>query len=563
MATAPPKTSCLVSAYAEAVASGNVVAGALVRKACQRHLDDLKTGPARGLRWDQAAADRANEFFGYLRQSKGRWANEPLALLPWQAFIIGSIFGWKRANGTRRFRSAYTEVARKQGKSTLAAGVALYLLDFDGEPGAEVYAAATKRDQAKIVWSEAASMVRRTTALNRRVKIVDSRANMHILDTSSKFEALGKDSDSLDGLNVHGAIIDELHAHPTRYIVDVLETAAGARTQPMFFYITTAGIASKETIYQETHQRARRVVEGIIEDDSLFAYIASLDPEDDWADPAVYPKANPSLGITILLDELVAERDKALDTPGRQNAFRRLRLNQQTEQVSRWLDMALWDTPEAAAPIDSAALEGRPCWGGLDLSTTTDLTALVLVFRDEDGGYILLPHFWVPEENLRRRAQRDRVPYDLWANQGHLAATPGNVVDYQAIVAKVRELSSRYRVQEIAFDPWNATGVVTQLQEEGANMVEVRQGYASLTAPAKEFEKAVTSKRLRHGGHPVLRWNAANVSVEQDPAGNLKPSKAKSTERIDGVVAAIMAVGRAMVGDDGHSIYESRGLATL
>jgi len=258
-------------------------------------------------------------------QSKGQWAGEPLLLQDWQAFVVGSIFGWKEiATGLRRFRKAYTEVARKNGKTTLASGVGLYLLDFDGEAGAEIYCTATKRDQARLCWSEAMRMVQYTPALKKRIKVVESRANLHVLQTNSKFEALGADNDSMDGLNPHAYIIDELHAHKTRGIVDALETAAGARRQPLAFYITTAGVA-KESVYSETHDYARRVVEGIIDDDQWFSFIAALDEDDDWTDPAVYIKANPSLGVTVQLEELMAERDRAMDSPGRQNSFRRLR----------------------------------------------------------------------------------------------------------------------------------------------------------------------------------------------------------------------------------------------
>lgn len=543
--------------------AGRVVTGKLVRLACERHLRDLETGESRGLYYDEEDANRAIEFFGYLRQNKARWADQPFDLMPWQAFIVGSIFGWKRADGTRRFRTAFVSVARKNGKSYLAGGIGLYLLDFDGEPGAEIYSAATKRDQSKIVWEAAAGMARRTPFLRSRIKIIDSRANMHVAETGSKFEALSAEADSLDGLNVHGAILDELHAHPTRKMVDVLETAVGARTQPLFFYITTAGVAG-ESIYTETYQRARRVVEGITEDDSTFVYIAEIDDEDDWRNPAVYIKSNPSLGVIVQLEELIAERDKAIDTPGRQNAFIRLRGgNKQTEQVNRWLDMATWD--EGAVPVDPEALKGRRCFAGVDLSSTMDLSALVLVFPPDvdEERWQVLPFFWLPADNVRRRVERDRVPYDVWANKGYIDLTPGNIIDYAYIRQRFSELAEEYEIIEVAVDPWNATQFAVALQEEGATVVYVRQGYASLTAPTKELEKLVVGRKLAHGGHPVLRWNASNVAVAQDPAGNIKPDKAKSTERIDGIAALVTALSRALVCLDAPSAYEEEDLLIL
>jgi len=542
-------TKSPVATYAESVLSGDVLTGKLVKLACQRHLDDLEHGEERGLCFDEKAAEGAIGFFRLLKQSKGRWANAPLELLPWQAFIVGSMFGWKRADGLRRFRRAYVEVARKNGKSTLAAGVGLLLAFFDGESGAEVYSAATKRDQAKIVWSEAHQMVLRTSGLKQRIKDIPSRANLHMLATASKFEALGADNDTLDGLNVHGAIVDELHAHKTRDVVDILETATGAREQPLFFYITTAGV-SRESIYMETHEYARRVVEGY-PDDEWFAYIAKLDEGDDWKDASVYGKANPSLGVTLDPAELTQERDRAIEIPGRQNPFRRLRLNEQTEQVDRWLDIGVWD--EGGAPVDLEALKGKPCWGGLDLASTTDLASLVLDFPQEDGTHVWLNWNWVPEDNIQKRAERDRVSYPLWVQGGFIRATEGNVVDYDQIRLDIGELNTLYNIREIAIDRWNSTQLQTQLMGDGFTVVPFGQGFASMTAPTKELEALVLGRKLRHGGNPVMRWAASNVSVRQDPAGNLKPDKEKSTEKIDPIVAGIMALGRAIVSEGGPS----------
>lgn len=530
------------TAYAESVVAGEIVTGRLVRLACERHLTDLQLGHLRGLRFDEEAAERSIRFFGFLRQSKGEWAGQPLELQPWQAFIAGSVFGWKQRDGTRRFRSAYNEIARKNGKSTLSAGIGLKLAFFDDEPGAEVYAAATKRDQAMIVWSEAKRMVEKTPELRGMIRAFVG--NLHREETASKFEPLGADADTLDGLNIHGGIVDEVHAHKTRAVLDVLETATGSRLQPLIFYITTAGY-DRTSVCWELHEYSTKVLEGLVEDDSFFAYVAALDEGDDWTDETVWVKANPNLGVSAKLDKLRQECKRAQEVPGRQNAFKRLHLNVWTEQADRWIDMTRWDEGDLA--VDPGELAGATCFCGLDLSTTTDITAFVAVFPDDSDGFDVLAHFWVPEEGIRARARRDRVPYDLWESQGSITATEGNVVDYDAIREHIREFAERYRVVEIAYDRWNSTQLVTQLLKDGAPMVPVGQGFASMAGPMRDLEGLIVSRRLYHGGNPVLRWMAANVAVEQDPAGNLKPSKAKSTEKIDGIVAMVMAVGRAML----------------
>jgi phage terminase large subunit-like protein len=543
-----------VATYAGAVVAGEILAGNLVKQACARHLLDLEEGESRGLRWNAREAERAIAFFGYLRQSKGKWANQPLSLQAWQQFCIGSTFGWQKWSEAhqrwiRRFKYSLVEIARKNGKTTIGAGVGLYLLDFDGEAGAEVYAAATKRDQARICWGEAASMVRKTPELARRVKEVPSRSNLHVIETASKFEALGADSDTTDGLNPHGAIIDELHAHKDRKLVDVLETGVGAREQPLFFYITTAGVAG-ESIYQEIHDYASRVAEGAVQDDAWFVYIATLDKDDDWTEPRNYIKGNPGLGVTVQLDELIAERDRAVEVPGRQNAFKRLRLNVQTEQVDRWLDIATWDAAKAPRSLDE--FRGRDCYAGLDLATTTDVAALQLLFPEPDGSFYSMPMFFVPRENIQRRSERDRVPYPQWEREGWLVATAGAVTDYDVIRERILELADDYglNIKELAYDRWNASQLIVQLAGDGLTTTPVGQGYATMSAPTKELEKLLLEGKLKHDGNALMRWMVANVAVEQDPAGNLKPSKKASTERIDGVVALIMALSRAMLSED-------------
>ena len=529
------------------MAEGNVLTNRLVRLACQRHLEDLSSAAARGLRFDVAKGRHAIDFFGFLRHSKGEWAGQTFALAPWQAFVVGCLFGWQRSDGLRRFRTAYCAVPRKNGKSTLSAGLGLYLLVADGEHGAEIYSAATSRDQARIVFDEAKRMVGSSPALKRRVGILIN--NLHVAASASRFMPLSSDSSTMDGLNVHGAIIDELHAHMSRHVVDVLETATGARRQPLLFEITTAGY-DRHSICFEHDDYSIKVLDGTVPDDSWFAFIAAAEEGDDWTDPEVWRKANPNFGLSVKEDDLARKAEKAIALPGAQNAFRRMHLNEWTEQAERWIDLAAWDA--CSGPVALELLRGRRCFGGLDLSTTTDVTALAWVFppEDEEGLWYVLSRYFVPEDNLRKRAERDRVPYDLWTRQGFIEATSGNVVDYGAIEQRILADSALFQVKEIAYDPWNATHIALRLQDEGAKLVEFRQGFRSMAAPTRELEKLIVSRKLAHGGNPVTRWMAANLAVAQDPAGNLKPAKDKSTERIDGIVAIIMAIGRAMVAQE-------------
>ena len=396
-----------VTAYARAVAEGQILTNRLVRLACERHLDDLSSATARGLRFDTAAARHAIDFFGFLRHSKGEWAGQTFALAPWQAFVVGCLFGWQRSDGLRRFRTAYCAVPRKNGKSTLSAGIGLYLLVADGEQGAEIYSAATTRDQARIVFDEAKRMVGSSPALKRRVGILIN--NLHVAATASRFMPLSSDSSTMDGLNVHGAIIDELHAHRTRHVVDVLETATGARRQPLLFEITTAGY-DRHSICYEHQDYSIKVLEGTVPDDSWFAFIAAADEGDDWTDPEVWRKANPNFGLSVKEDDLARKAEKAIALPGAQNAFRRMHLNEWTEQAERWIDLAAWDACDG--PVALELLRGRPCFGGLDLSTTTDVTALAWVFPPDGRRWPLagaLPLLRARGEPAEARRARPRA----------------------------------------------------------------------------------------------------------------------------------------------------------
>ncbi len=540
--------------------------GKLEALAIERQTRDLERWPARSLEecepdgywWDEEAADRVVEFIErFCVHHKGEWAGQPFRLEPWQREIVRTVFGWRRPDGSRRFRTAYIEIPRKNGKTELAAAVALYLLVADGEEGAEIYSAATKKDQARIVHDAAVQMVRRSPELRRFVEVY--RNNLSVPALNAKFEPLSSDSDTLDGLNPHAAILDELHAHKDRHVRDVLLTGMGARRQPLEWIITTAGVYDPTSIGWEQHEYARSVLEGIFADENYYAFIAAADEGDDWENPETWAKANPNLGVSVRHEYLEELADRARRSPSFLNTFLRYHLNVWTQQLERWITPEAWAQGDVA--IDEGELVGRRCWVGLDLASTSDITAAVLAFPDADGGYDLLARMWVPRDTVPERTRRDRVPYDAWVRDGWLFATPGNVTDYSFIRADLNRLADRYEVVEVVLDPWNATHLAQQLADDGFTVVEFRQGYASMSPAAKEFERLVMAGRIRHGGHPVLRWMVNNVAIVQDPAGNIKPDKARSREKIDGIVAAIMAIGRAMVrGDDDRSVYEDRGV---
>lgn len=532
--------------------------------AIKRLSRDLETGNERGLVWDEPAAQRAVAFFGLCKHWKGKFAGRVFKLGQWQEhLIVAPLFGWKREDGTRRFREAYVEIPRKNGKTTLAAGIALKCMVADGENGAEVYSAATKKDQARIVFKDASRMVRSSPLLKSRIKTY--QGSLACDQLGSVFSPLSSDINSLDGLNVHCGVVDELHAHKSRELWDVVKTGTGARTQPIMLAITTAG-TDINTVCFENREYARQVLEGIFDDDSFLCYISTIDKGDDWQDPVSWAKANPNLGVSLNPDYIAEECVKAQNTKSYQNTFRRYMLNEWVQQSERWLDMGAWDGN--ADIYDETALAGLPCWGGLDLSTTTDLTAWVMVFAMPDGRYAVLPRFWIPADNMAERERRDRVPYTVWMREGLVEATPGNVVDYDRVSAQMIEDICRFKPREIAFDPYNAAHLCQQIGERrGVTMVEHRQGYLSMSGPSKEFERLVLQGRILHGGNPILRWNADCVSIQSDPAGNIKPVKPQrhaTGKRIDGIIATIMAVGRAVANGGGkRSIYEERGIRSL
>lgn len=512
--------------------------------------------------YDKDAADFAVMFIESLCHTKGTWAGKKFELIDWQERIIRDLFGVLKPNGYRQFNTAYVEIPKKQGKSELAAAVALLLCCGDGEERAEVYGCAADRQQATIVFDVAADMVRMCPALNKRVKILASQKRIIYEPTNSFYQVLSAEAYSKHGFNIHGVVFDELHTQPNRKLFDVMTKGSGdARMQPLYFLITTAGTDTNSICY-ETHQKAKDILDGRKIDPTFYPVIYGADESDDWTDPAVWRKANPSLDITVGIDKVEAACNSAKQNPGEENSFRQLRLNQWVKQAVRWMPMEKWDA--CAFPIDEDELEGRVCYGGLDLSSTTDITAFVLVFPplDEEDKYIVLPYFWVPEDTLDLRVRRDHVPYEVWEKQGRLETTEGNVIHYGYIEKFIQRLGEKFNIREIAFDRWGAVQMVQNLEAMGFTVVPFGQGFKDMSPPTKELMKLVLEKRIAHGGHPVLRWMMDNIYIRTDPAGNIKADKEKSTEKIDGAVATIMALDRAIRcgNDTGESVYDTRGL---
>jgi phage terminase large subunit-like protein len=515
--------------------------------------------PTSGPAFSNERADRALRFIRNLTHTKDKWAGAPFDPRPWQQTIIRELFGRMRSDdpSRRAYRTCYIEIPRKNGKSEIAAAFALYGLVGDGVQGAEVYSAAADRDQAALVFNVAAQMVRNDQRLESRLKIIDSQKRIVDLKTGSFYRAISAEAYSKHGFNASMVIYDELHVAPNRDLWDVLTTSMGARSEPLVIAITTAGY-DRHSICWEQHDYARKILDGTVNDPTFYPVIYAAPDDADWTDEAVWKACNPALQDFRDIDEMRALAHKAREIPALQNTFRNLYLNQWTEQAQRWIDMEAWNA--CAGQIDwkhlREAMKGRRCVAGLDLSSRTDLTALVLVFEDEDNIVTLVPFFWVPEDGILRRARVDRVPYDQWVRDELITPTPGNVVDQGFIREDINRIAGEYKLAELAFDPWNATKLSTELAGDGIELVELRQGFRSLSEPTKHLGALVTGRQLRHGGHPVLRWMASNMVVRQDPIGNLAPDKSKVTERIDGIVATIFGIAAALKHPDNEPDYQ-------
>lgn len=514
--------------------------------------------------YDKKKADRAVTFIENLCHTKGKWAGTPFWLLPWQEQLIRDIFGIVKPDGNRQFRTAFVEICKKVGKSELAAAVALYLLYADNEPSAEVYGAAADRQQASIVFDVAKQMVEMAPALMKRSKLMGATKRIVNYSNAGYYQVLSAEVGGKHGFSVSGLVFDEIHTQPNRQLYDVLtKGSSDARQNPLHFIITTAG-NDRHSIAYELHTKAVDILEGRRVDPTFYPVVYGLKDDEDWEDEANWYKVNPSLGYTVDIERLRDAYREAKQNPADEITFKWLRCNMWVSSTVAWIPDAIY--MRGNEPIDMDALAGRDCYAGLDLSSTGDITALVLIFppRDEEEKYVLLPYFWIPEETIPRRVKANSVPYDIWEKQGYIMSTEGNVIHYDFIEKFIMDLSEKYHILEIAVDRWNATQMIQNLEGEGFTIVPFGQGFSSMSAPTKEFYRLLMEGRIIHGGNPVLRWMAGNVVIDTDPAGNIKVTKAKSKEKIDGIVAAIMALDRCIrqEGQSG-SVYDERGLLVI
>jgi phage terminase large subunit-like protein len=618
----------IVNVWARAAVNGDVVVNRYVRLACARHLLDLEEGPKRGLRWDAVKAGRAIRFFGYLRLAEGDFEGKPFDLEPWQAFIVGSCFGWYThdADGVwvRRFRNAYVEAAKGSGKSPMAAGIGLYGMVADDEAAAEVYSAAASRDQAMILWTDAKRMVEKSPALRSRIEI--GARSLSMQSRSSSFKPVSSEAKNLHGKRPHVTLVDEEHAHPDSETIDAMRAGTKGRRNALIFRITNSGF-DRHSVCWHDHDYSIKVLEGALVDDAWFAFVCGLDmcdqhrpggmPVDEcegcdqWTDESVWPKANPNLGVSLPIRYLREMVTEALGKPSQVSVVKRLCFCIWTEGSGKWLDVARFVRGLAGWPLAEAKPDPLPAdrrgHGGADLSSTTDLTAfafksnrqdcpvhrrrsgptqamkeaqvaqidrrraaiaalmdagasmedlqsaieemqLTVAMEAIDGPaideqrrcYDLRVYFWLPEDNMDRRVSRDKVPYDVWARDGWITLTPGARVDQEVVAGFIASMGAQ--LYGVGIDRWNAAWMTPKLQAEGIEVVEVGQGFASLTAPAKQVEADIAAGFVHHDGNPVLSWMVANASAAQDAAGNIKPDKDKSNERIDGVAAWVDAV---------------------
>ena len=547
--------------YADDVVKGRIAACKWVKAACKRQQDDLKKWKNKSspYRFDNARAEKVCKFLELLTHVKGPLATQKITLEPWQIFILTTIFGWINSEGYRRYRRVYVEVCRGNGKSALSSGVGLYMLLADGEGGSDCYSLATTRQQARIVFGDAQHMARANKGLRDKFGAVVTAHNIHVLKTASKFEALSAEGSTLDGLNGHFFCIDELHAHKTRAVYDVVETAMGKRKQSMLWVITTSGSDRAGICYEvrgfvtqvlnETlikhNGMGYKVEGGSAIDETQFGIIFSIDDADDWMSEAALIKANPNWGISVMPEIVIPLQQKAMQMPSAANNFLTKHLDVWVNASTAWMDMRAWDKC-ADHTISLDDFEGQDCYIGLDLATRSDICAKVRLFsRMIDGvkHYYVFGDYFLPESAIM---DGKNSQYSGWVRSGHLIETPGNVTDYEIVAASIRDDAERFQIKEIGFDPWNSTHLASTLIEEGLTMVEMRQGAKTLSEPMKFLEQIVLDGRLHHDGCPALTWMISNTMAKRDEGDNIKPIKERNENKIDAVVALIMAIGRSM-----------------
>ncbi len=535
-----------VTKYAKQVVAGKITAGKNVILACKRHLKDLKKSKKKDYPYyfDEEDAEHCFKFAEiYCRHSKGKWAGKPLILEDWQRFCVGSIFGWKRKdNDLRKYQYFYIQVARKNGKSTLMAFIGLYVLVCDGESGAEIYSAATKKDQAKIIFDEAKNMVNASPELRSLLNVFKN--NISFDSQLSKFEPLSSDDNSLDGLNIHLGLIDELHAHKNSNIYDVLNSAKGAREQPIIGVGTTAG-KNPHCFCKQQYDHYKNILNGTIENEDIFIFIAELDDSDDWTDEKVWIKANPNLGISVKLEDMRSMCETAKNMVSVQNEFKCKKLNMWVSSTVSWANMQEWQ--KCPQPFDKKNLIGKRCYIGGDLAMRNDLASVVLEFPLDDGFYAVLHHSFMPEDRVYENSKRDNVNYQSWIDAGYISPTPGSVVDFDYIEDYIIQQSEIYDIVEVCFDPWNATQLMSHLIDEGFRVVDTRMGYKTLSEPTKDLEGLILNNKIIHFNDPVLTWAVGNVVVQSDENANIRPVKNKSSNKIDPAMALIISHTRAYV----------------
>lgn len=545
--------------YAQDVVSGRRPACNWVKLACQRQIDDL----ARNFqyRFDVERAAHVCRFIELLPHIKGKWARERLKLVlePWQIFILTTVFGWVNDAGLRRYKTVYTEIPRKNGKSIISSGVALYCLAADGESGAEVYSAATTRDQARIVWEVAKLMTDRSPGLQQRFGVSTGAHAVYVEQTASTFKPLSRDQGgNHDGYSVHCGIIDELHAHKTREIFDVIETGTGSREQPLLWAITTAGF-NRSGICYEQRSYVTKILTGVTNDEEYFGIIFTTDENDDWTDPEIWEKANPNWGVSVDPGDIARKARKAMEMSSAQNNFLTKHLNIWVNADTSWMDMGAWDAC-ADPDLTMDQYKGKPCWVAIDLASKVDIASVAFVFRD-GNDYAVFVQNYLPED----AAEGERnSQYSGWVRDGHIIATPGNITDYAWIEDDLRQAASMYDLQGVAYDPWQSNYLATRLMEEGMPMIEYRQTVQNMSEPMKELEALTISGRLKHAGDPVLSWMVSNVVGHLDAKENIYPRKEFPENKIDGVVATLMALGRAVLEEgSGKKVFTGNEVIAL
>lgn len=552
--------------YAADVLAGKILVCEHVRNAVERNARDLATGAQRGFNFDHDAGMRAVQFFGFLNHYKGEWAGKPFELSPWQAWITYTIFGWKKSNGLRRFNYAYIEVAKKNGKTPWMAGLSLYMLLADNEAGSECYTAARTRDQAAISFTDAKTMAKQSRHLSGYVQVEEHR--LFVERNVSILKPLAADKDSMEGKNVHFALIDEYHVHKDDGVVQSLKSATVNRTQPLIAIITTAGTNPNGPCYNY-RKTVVNVLRGSLEDDTLFGIIYTLDEGDDFENADLWIKSNPNLDVSVRLDALVREYTQARNQPSQLNNFLTKNLNVWTRGKQTWIKDEIVMANQSE--LDLEKLKGKLCFAGLDLASTNDITSLSLLFpwREQDDvvRFDWLVFNWVPEEMISEKMLHAGIDYSAFIRDGHMESTPGNTTDYRYIRKKLNELRENFDIQAVAYDPYNSSQLVIELMEDGFNMSKYGMNLSNMNVPTKELERLFANGLINHGGNPVLRWMMGNVHIYTSSNGDIRTNKSKSAEKIDGVVSGIIALGQYLTDRrenvNKKSVYETRGILTI